>query len=140
MKRNRTLMDMRLNTMLLLNYKARHGYELIKDLAVLAGKRVSPGQVYPLLKSLQQDRLVEITKRGIRDKKTYSLTRLGRRAVVDAASKMHDLMDFFVRSKTRACVRCRCEVYKGGFKAGEGAKTLYFCCSSCAGTYKKRKR
>ncbi len=140
MKGKHTLMDMRLNTMLLLNYKARHGYELIKDLAVLSGKRVSPGQVYPLLKSLQKDRLVEITKRGIRDKKTYSLTKLGRRAVVDAASKMHDLLDFFVRSKTKSCVRCGCKVYKGGFKVSEGAKTLYFCCGSCAGTYKKCKR
>ncbi len=140
MKRNHTLMDMRLNTMLLLNYKARHGYELIKDLAVLAGKRVSPGQVYPLLKSLQRDKFVEITKRGVRDKKTYALTKLGRRAVADAVSKIHDLMDFFVKSKTRACVRCGCEVYKGGFKASEGAKPLYFCCSSCAGTYKKWKR
>ncbi len=139
MKRNHTLMDMRLNTMLLLNYKARHGYELIKDLAVLAGKRISAGQVYPLLKSLQKDRFVEITKRGARNRKTYSLTKLGRQAVVDAASKMHDLLDFFVKSKTKSCVQCECEVYKGGFKIGEGSKALYFCCNSCAGTYKKGK-
>ncbi|MBI1972313.1 MAG: PadR family transcriptional regulator [Candidatus Aenigmarchaeota archaeon] len=136
MKSGKSLSGLRLNTLLLLNSGARHGYELIKDLRIISGRKVSPGQVYPLLKQLQNGRLVQITSRGERDKKVYALTKTGRRVVTESISKLGGLLDFFLQSKITACAHCNCEVYRGGYKVSVGPKTLYFCCKDCAEAYR----
>ncbi|MBI4177071.1 MAG: PadR family transcriptional regulator [Candidatus Aenigmarchaeota archaeon] len=132
MKIRRPLTDIRLNTLLLLNARPRHGYELIKDLEAFTGKRISSGQIYPLLKDLQKSGLVKIASRGRRDKKTFSMTTNGRRTVSSAISRIGGLLDSFVSSKLRKCAHCGCEVYKGGCKAVVRSKTMYFCCGNCA--------
>ncbi|MBI2085603.1 MAG: helix-turn-helix transcriptional regulator [Candidatus Aenigmarchaeota archaeon] len=135
MKSNLLMHGLKLSALLLLNAKPRHGYELIKNLGVISGRRVSPGQVYPLLKQLQDSGLVQIKSRGERDKKIYSLTKVGRRAVIESVQKIGGLLDFFVRSKLTVCAHCNCEVYSGGYKISLKSKTLHFCCKNCANAY-----
>lgn len=137
--KNRThLTDVRLNTLLLLNSKSRHGYELIKDLTTLTGKKISSGQIYPLLKDLQKGGMVKITSRGHRDKKTYTMTKNGHDVVTSSISKIGGLLDFFVSSRVRSCAHCGCEVYKGGCKVNIKSKPFYFCCGNCANSYKMK--
>ncbi len=132
MKNRAHLTDIRLNTLLLLNSRSRHGYELIKDLTMLTGKKISSGQIYPLLKDLQKRGLVKITSRGHRDKKIYTMTNSGRNVVANSISKIGGLLDFFVSSKVRSCAHCGCEVYRGGCKVTIKSKSFYFCCGNCA--------
>ncbi len=133
------IVDVRLNTMLLLKVKPRYGYELIKDLSMLTGRRISSGQVYPLLRNLQKRGLVVVKIEGGRSKKTYSLTNEGTRLVENSVMRMGSLLDMFIKSKVSRCSNCGCEVYSGGSKMKRGLKTLYFCCVSCANAYGKGK-
>ncbi|BEP17938.1 PadR family transcriptional regulator [Pyrofollis japonicus] len=63
----------------LLERGPRHGYQLMKELEELLGKRPSPGTVYPLLRDLLREGLVEARVSGIGGRlvKTYSLTSKG---------------------------------------------------------------
>lgn len=140
MKQGRLLIDVRLNTLLLLKSRSRHGYELIKDLSILTDRRISAGQIYPLLRDLQKRGLVSVKSTGARSKKIYSLTNKGRRVVESSVLRMGMLLDMFIKSKVSRCSNCGCEVYSGGSKIKRGSKTLYFCCVSCANACGKGKR
>ena len=135
MKSGRSLSNLRLNMMLMLSVRPRYGYELIKDLETLSGRKVGPGQIYPLLKQLQSNRLVQIMSRGERDKKVYALTKTGKRVMTDSISKLGGLLDFFLKSKLTACAHCNCEIYKGGYSIHIRSKMLHFCCKNCAKSY-----
>lgn len=132
------LINIRLNVLLLLNAGPKHGYELIKNLGILTGKKVSSGQIYPMLRNLRNRKLVEVVSKGNREKKVYSLTIQGRKAILNALSKMDGLLDFFIKSRTNSCAHCGCEVYRGGCKIKIGSKSVYFCCGNCANSYKMK--
>lgn len=131
-----TLISARLNVLLLLNAGSKHGYELIKDLEILTGRKVSAGQIYPMLKNLRNSKFVDVVSRGNREKKVYSLTNRGKRAILNAFSRADGLLDFFMKYKTNSCTHCGCKVYTGGYKMKIKLKSAYFCCSNCADSYK----
>ncbi len=130
-----TLINSRLNVLLLLNAGPKHGYELIKDLGILTGKKMSSGQIYPMLRDLRNGKFVEVVSKGNREKKVYSLTSFGRKAMVNALSKVDGLLDFFINSKINSCAHCGCEVYRGGCNVKIKSKSVYFCCENCASSY-----
>lgn len=76
----------------LLSQGPRHGYELIKEVKKLTGKKMKPSTVYPLLYWLEDEGFVvsECIKRGRRDLRCYRLTKKGEsllRKVRDLFSK-----------------------------------------------------
>ncbi len=59
--------------------KPIHGYGLMKVFEARTGKRLSPGQLYPLLKRMERNGLVkhEDEYQGNRKRKVYTLTDKG---------------------------------------------------------------
>ncbi len=64
--------------MLLLSLGSLHGYAIINLLRLLnlPGVKPSPGSVYPILRNLEEEKLVEVEQRGRR--KYYKLTERGK--------------------------------------------------------------
>jgi DNA-binding PadR family transcriptional regulator len=71
--------EVRLAVLSLIADDPKHGYQLMKELATRLGSlyRASSGTVYPVLKQLENDRLVEY--RLEEGRKMYRLTREGRK-------------------------------------------------------------
>lgn len=63
-----------------LNGNSVHGYKIIADLHRTFGVLLSPGTLYPLLYSLEKEKLVEVIE--AKRKKLYRLTPKGRKRVV----------------------------------------------------------
>lgn len=63
----------------LLSRRPRHGYELIKELRRLTGRKLKPGIVYPFLHRLEEEGFAvgEWIIKGGRNVKYYSLTKKG---------------------------------------------------------------
>lgn len=70
--------DLKLLLLELIGEHPRHGYDLIQQIEGLfdGAYSPSPGVIYPALASLEAGQLVQVTVEG--DKKTYSITELGR--------------------------------------------------------------
>lgn len=116
--------------LMLLHEKKRHGYQIIEEIRKRTGKKPSAGQVYPLLKRFQKLGYVTLAKSsGI--KKTYEITAKGRSFASDILSKFSDMLELAIRKKITACAHCRCEIYKGAYKAKVSGRTASFCCASC---------
>ena len=124
-------------TLLLLNFKPMHGYEMIKELSLKLGKKVSPGQIYPFLQNLEKNHYIEPGKTGEREKKQYHLTPKGKKFVSEMLEKFGNVLDHFIESKTRVCVHCRAKILGLGHAENIKGKNLIFCCSYCAASYKK---
>jgi len=58
-----------------LNLKSLAGEDLAKKIGARKGSMLTPGTIYPALKTLKSKRLVKFEKQGRR--KVYSLTRIG---------------------------------------------------------------
>ncbi len=73
----------RLLILKILSNKESHGYAIIKELEKLLGYRVSSGVVYPHLKKLVKEGIVDVVEiyRGSKKIKVYSLTEKGRNYV-----------------------------------------------------------
>ncbi len=67
--------------------KPRSGYEIIKILKK-ENKRIGASSVYPILKELKKEKLVEIKENGARNKKIYSITKKGKKKIEDAKKKI----------------------------------------------------
>lgn len=127
----------KLCTLLLLQGKPEHGYEIIKTLKEKLGKNASPGQIYPFLKKLQKLGYVKIKKTGSRDKKVYVLTKSGRIFSKNLIEKFGGMMEIAIERKLKTCAHCGCEIYRGGHVEKIRGVAKYFCCHSCAAVYKK---
>ena len=60
-------------TLLFLYKHPMHGYELIKQLEICTGKKISASHVYPFLDILKKNKIIELKKEGNREKKEYNL-------------------------------------------------------------------
>ncbi len=78
--------------------KQLSGYNLMKSIGMLTGKKPSPGSMYPLLKSLKEKDLLEENDEG--RSKIYTLTARGRKAVKEI-SQHHQRMAESVQQNIR---------------------------------------
>ena len=123
-------------TLLLLSEGSKHGYEIIKEISAKIDKKVSAGEIYPFLKSLVENGHVSILKSGKRDKKVYALTREGKDFLKSLLSRFGSLIDIAIEPRLTECAHCGCNVYKGGYSKNIRGKSLTFCCSYCAGSFR----
>lgn len=75
-------------TMYILNSLTKHeksGYDLLEEIKEKThGEWVpSKGTIYPLLKKLQEEKLIEIKTKGIRSKNIFQLTKEGKKTLID---------------------------------------------------------
>ncbi len=130
----------KLYTILLLNESPKHGYDLMKELEEKLGRRVSPSQIYPFLRTLEKNRLIKVKKKETRDKKIYSLTTKGKRFVDKILSRFGELIEIAIEPKLKVCAHCGCKVYEGGYKETMNDVELVFCCRYCAESFKMIKK
>lgn len=126
-------------TLVLLNEGPRHGYELMNELEKKLGKKPSPGQIYPLLKKLEDSGLIthETVKIGDRERKVYTLTGEGRKTTSRILGRFSDVISIILEPRLTKCAHCGCKVYEGGYKERIEGKVLMFCCVHCANSYKR---
>ena len=123
-------------TILLLNKRSMHGYELIKELEDCLVKKISVSHVYPFLKTLKNNKLITLIDSGKREKKEYALTKRGKKFANDMINKFSIMVDSTVQKKVKKCAHCGCKVYEGGYKEKIKGKQLNFCCIHCAKSFK----
>ncbi|MFP4111714.1 MAG: PadR family transcriptional regulator [Candidatus Woesearchaeota archaeon] len=73
-----------------LETKGCSGYELLSRLKETLGKRPSPGSIYPLLKDLLENKVIDMEPDG--NKKIYSLSAKGRSSIKRIMKEKEDLM------------------------------------------------
>lgn len=127
----------KLSTLLMLQGKPKHGYEIIKTIREKMGRNASPGQIYPFLKKLQNLGYVKVKKTGSRDKKVYALTKSGLDFSKSLIEKFGGIIEIAVKNRLKACLHCGCEIYSGGHREKVHGSVKYFCCPSCAKAYRK---
>ncbi len=125
--------------LVLLSETPRHGYEIMEELEKKLGKKPSPGQIYPLLKKLEESGLMthKVVKMGDRKKKVYTLTSEGRKTTSRILGRFSDIVSIILEPKLTKCAHCGCKVYEGGHKERMDGKMLMFCCVHCANSYKR---
>ncbi|MEM3421782.1 MAG: PadR family transcriptional regulator [Candidatus Hadarchaeum sp.] len=126
-------------TLALLAKGPKHGYELMEELEKKIGKKPSAGQIYPLLKKLENKGLIvhEVIMVGKRRKKVYTLTTDGKRMASQMIGMFSNMISGILEPKLTKCAHCGCKVYEGGHAEKIGGRTLMFCCVHCANSYKK---
>lgn len=124
-------------TLSLLSQGAKHGYDLMKELEERLERKISASNVYPFLEVLIKNKLIKIKKTGKRDKKVYILTKEGNNFTKSMFNRFGDLIDIAIKPKLTTCSHCSCKVYEGGYTEKIKGKLFKFCCSHCAGSYKK---
>ena len=122
-------------TLCLLAAGPKHGYDLIKELQVKLGRRISASNVYPFLNVLSKNELIKFDKIGKRDKKSYYLTQDGKKFTKNIFIKFGDLINIAVEPRITTCP-CGCRIYSGGHMGKIRGKIMKFCCSHCAKMYK----
>ncbi len=98
--------------LLLLAEGPKTGYELLKAIRALladAGKGVSPGTIYPLLRHLEESGCIEIVEeqKGGRRKKVYRLTGKGARVLALMALKGLGIVEALLRLHLRAAEKLK---------------------------------
>lgn len=126
----------RFQTLMLLQRRPHHGYELIKSLEASLGKKVSAGEIYPFLKSLKKAGLIEIKASGARRKKEYRLTSKGKRQTEDLLKRLDGFMNQLILPHLTECVHCHCHLFGKVHTEKIQGKKLAFCCINCAKAYR----
>jgi DNA-binding PadR family transcriptional regulator len=122
--------------LLLLYQGPKHGYELIKEIENNLGKKPSTGQIYPFLNTLLENNLIRTKEEGDREKKTYELTKVGRKFVEKKLEMFGGIISATVEKDLSTCAHCGCKVYSGGHEEVISNEKLTFCCKHCAATHK----
>lgn len=118
----------RLYTVMLLESGERHGYQIIKEIEEITGKKPSTSHIYPFLSTLEEKGLVESEKKGDRGKKVYNLTEDGRKVMHEQVEAFSKILSTAIEGEITECSHCGCEIYSGGYEEdGE-----VFCCKHCA--------
>ena len=112
------------------------GDEIIKEISGRTGKKVSPGQIYPFLKLLENQGYIKSGKPKERDRKQYKLTEDGRQFVNRMLGRFGDLIRLAVEPHIEECAHCGCKVYGCGYKKKIKNKNISFCCTYCARSFK----
>jgi DNA-binding PadR family transcriptional regulator len=119
---------------LLLSEKRHHGYELMKEIGKRLEKRVSPGQMYPFLAALEENRLVKAGKAGEREKTSFELTPAGKQFVKKNLNRFGGLLEIALQPHLSVCP-CGCKIFDGGIEKNVRGKKIKFCCGHCAQNY-----
>ena len=127
----------RLYTLLLLNKKPMHGYELIKELGRHTNKIISASHVYPLLKLLHKNKMVIVKATGKREKKQYALTKKGKKFADEMIGQFSTMVKAYLEKKVEKCEHCDCKMYEGSYQEMIQGQELHFCCVHCAHSFKK---
>ncbi len=98
--------------LLILAEGPKSGYELLKTIRSLLpeiGRGVSPGTLYPLLRSLEEEGCIEAyeERSGARRRKMYRLTRKGAEALLAMAARGLNVVEALLRLHLRATERLR---------------------------------
>lgn len=118
----------RLYTVMLLESGERHGYQIIKEIEEITGKKPSTSHIYPFLSTLEEKGLVESEKKGDRGKKVYNLTEDGKKVMHEQVEAFSKILSTAIEGEITECSHCGCEIYSGGYEEdGE-----VFCCKHCA--------
>lgn len=127
--------------LLSLGKKGMHGYELISELGRMTGKKPSPGQVYPVLKKMKSLGYlsVSIKMEGKRKVKNYALTSSGKKLFGTMSKRFDTMIRSALKEKIKTCAHCSCEIFSGAYSKKIRNKIHYFCCTSCAAVYMKKK-
>lgn len=116
----------KLYTLLLLETEPKHGYQIIKDLERITGKKPTTSHIYPFLDKLKQKEYVETKKDG--RKKVYNLTEEGENFVNKQISSFTEILDAALQNQITECAHCDCKIYGEAHK--ENNKK--YCCKHCA--------
>ena len=130
----------RFYTLILLDKKPMHGYELIKELEACLSKSISASHIYPFLKTLSKNNLIELKNTGKRKKKQYCLTKKGKEYVNELINKFSIIIKSTIANKVKKCAHCDCQIYDKGYIEKIKGKRLYFCCIHCAKSLKARQK
>ena len=76
----------------ILQEKEAHGYAIIKELEKIIGYRVSSGVIYPHLKKLVKEGLVEVSEIGERKLKVYKITKKGLEYIENHREEIEECM------------------------------------------------
>ncbi len=128
---------LKLHALIAIAHGPVHGYELLQALAQRTGKAVSPSQVYPFLSELHDGGFVIIKEEGARDKKSYSLTKEGKKLLDTLLRRCNDLVDLAIKNQLKPCHHCGAEIYRGDYTKKINGITRHFCCPHCAAAYGK---
>ncbi len=119
-----------------------HGYSILSRFKQRLGKEVSPSLVYPFLQQLEKKGLVKHTLKpvGEKEKKVFELTKEGKRLSTGLFKRFANLVSIAIEPSLDVCAHCGCKVYEGGYHEVIEGKETTFCCTHCAGSYKKERR
>lgn len=118
----------RLYTVLLLESGEKHGYQIIKEIEQITGKKPTTSHIYPFLEKLVDGEFVTVEQKGDRGKKVYNLTEEGEELVKEQMDSFGEILQTVIEGEIQECESCGCEIYSGGYE--KGGKV--FCCSHCA--------
>jgi len=85
----------KLYVLLLLNESDMHGYEIIAEFGKRLGKKLSPGQIYPLLRKMMKKGFINVYEefQGKRKRKVYTLTKEGKDYCEEVVGKLKEMFD-----------------------------------------------
>lgn len=118
----------RLYTVLLLESGEKHGYQIIKDIEKITGKKPSTSHIYPFLEKLTEKGVATVEEKGDRGKKVYQLTEEGEGLVKEQLDAFGEILNAAIEGEIEECKNCGCEIYSGGYE--ENGKI--YCCKHCA--------
>ncbi len=91
----------------LLSRKSTHGYDLMKDLEVLRGKKITQGTLYPTLQKLEEYEYVK--GHGEENRVVYRITAAGNKILHDTCTDF--VKTFFGIFHDFACMKCMSHVH-----------------------------
>jgi DNA-binding PadR family transcriptional regulator len=127
-------------TLLLVSSKPMHGYDIIMEISDKLGRKISAGQIYPFLKTLEKNGIVVHSKPGEREKKKYHLTKKGKKFVLDVTTKFGAVLDVLVQNNLKICEHCKAKILGLGHVVQLKGRSLVFCCPYCAASYFEGKK
>ncbi len=125
----------KLHTIISLNNSEKNGYGLMKELSNKLDRKISSSHIYPFLKELKENYLVNSKVMG--REKIYNLTENGKKFVNETLIKFNEVIQESLKDKLTKCTHCGCEVYNNKYTEIVSGNKLAFCCCHCADSYKK---
>lgn len=117
-----------------LSRRVMSGYEMMQQLEKITGKKPSTSQIYPVLRQMKSLGYVEVKAKASGKKKIkyYRMLPSGRKFFDSMSRRFEAILMASLSARIKTCAHCGCEIIKGAHKKSG----MYFCCVSCAGSYK----
>jgi len=128
----------RSSIVLLLSEKPLHGYGIMKEVETRIGRQVNPSLLYPFLKQLEKNGLVESTRKPVskKPKNVYELTVTGKKLATRIYKRIASMVSMAIEPNLSVCFHCGCKIYEGRYQETIDGKERTFCCVHCAQAYK----